>query len=231
MAPTRSAISDEQGRQLVVALDGDGRPMERGDRPFRVGEGHERVERTDLRAGRHRRLQDLRPERTARVDHRLAAVHADAGRQRRDHVVGHGEDDQLDLLDEGLRLGERARPLDEAREAFPAAGVAAGDGVDRPAGPAQGEPERRPDRTRAHDPGVWRLAGYGMVMRMHVIALVRLVAVAMVPIRDGVEIDAGRLDRRFRLGAFAGRALAGKVAPRLHRSVFRRARYACTHRV
>src|SRR5688572_30577508 len=103
--------------------------------------------------------------------------------------------------------------------------------MDRPAGPAQREPERCPDRACPDDPRVWRLAGHRMVMRVDVITLVRLVAVSVMPVRDGVEIDAGRLDGRFRLGAFARRALAGKVAPRLHRSVFRRARYACTHRV
>ena len=33
--------------------------------------------------------------------------------ERLDRIVGHGEDDQLDLLDEGLRLGERRGALDE----------------------------------------------------------------------------------------------------------------------
>ena len=49
-------------------------------------------------------------------------------------------------------LGERARAGDERPEPLAAAGVAAGDGVDRPAGPAQGDAERRPDGARADDP-------------------------------------------------------------------------------
>ncbi len=70
-------------RQLVVALDGDRRAVERRDRPFRVGEGDQRMEGADLGPGRHRRGEDLRPERAAGVDHRLAAVHPERAGQRR----------------------------------------------------------------------------------------------------------------------------------------------------
>ena len=49
------------------------------------------------------------PSSAAGVDHRLAAVHPEAARQRRDRIVRDGEDDQLDLLDEGLGLDERPR--------------------------------------------------------------------------------------------------------------------------
>ena len=59
--------------------------------------------------------QDLGAERAAGVDHRLAAVHPEARGQRGDGVVGDGEDDQLDLLDEGLRLGERPATRRRAR--------------------------------------------------------------------------------------------------------------------
>ncbi|MGH7564638.1 MAG: hypothetical protein ACREK5_09480, partial [Gemmatimonadota bacterium] len=79
----------EQVGQLVVALDGDGRPVERRDRPLRVGEGDEGVERADLGPRRHRRGEGLRPEQAARVDHRLAAVHPDLASERLDRIVRH----------------------------------------------------------------------------------------------------------------------------------------------
>jgi hypothetical protein len=66
-------------------------------------------------------------------------------------------------------------------------------------------------------------------MGMRVIG-VRPVVVAM-SVRDGIQVDAGRLDGGLRVGPLARRTLTGEVAPRLHRPVFRRARYACTHRV
>ena len=65
----------EHGRQLIVALDGDGGAMKGLDRTLRVGERDQRVERPDLGPGRHGRCEDLGTERPAGVDHGLAAVH------------------------------------------------------------------------------------------------------------------------------------------------------------
>ena len=62
----------------------------------------------DLGAGAHRRREDLRPERAAGVDHRLAAVHPERAGQRGDGVVRDGQDDQLDLVEDRLRVGEDA---------------------------------------------------------------------------------------------------------------------------
>ena len=67
----------QQRQQLIVAFDGHGRPVERGDCPLGVGEGNQRVERPDLRPGGLGRFEDLGTERAAGVDHRLAAVHPD----------------------------------------------------------------------------------------------------------------------------------------------------------
>ena len=71
------------------------------------------------------------------VDHRLTAVHPDRRCKRRERIVGDRQDDEFDLLDEGLGVDER--PLDghEAPEPLAPTRVAAGDGVDRPAGPGQ----------------------------------------------------------------------------------------------
>ena len=162
--------------------------------------------------------EHLGSERAARVDHRLAAVHPDLAGERLDRVVRHGQDDQLDLLDEGLRLGERPGARRPAREPRPPAGVAAGDRMDRPAGPAEGEPERGPDRAGADDAGRRRLARPRALVRVGVPVSVDLaVVVAVVARRDGVEVDAGRRDRRLGLCAVALRVVARQRAPRLHR--------------
>ena len=170
----------------------------------------------DLGAGAHRRRQDLRPQGAAGVDHRLAAVHPEGGSQRGDGVVRDGQDDQLDLVEDGLRIGKDAGHLDQRAEALPAAGVAAGHGLDRPAGAAQGDSERGPDRTGPDDPDDRRLAGSGVGVRVDVVARMGLVTVAVAAGRDRVEVDAGRVDRRPRLGAGHLRVVAGQVAPAPH---------------
>ena len=163
-----------------------------------------------------RRREDLGVERAAGVDHRLPAVHPDRPGERRDGVVGDGDDDQLDLLDEGLRLGERADAVDLRAEPLAAGRVAAGDRLDRPAGPAQGDPEGGPDRARPDDPDDRRLARLGVLMRVLVVARVDVVAVAVVARRGRVEVDAGRLDRRLGLGvrsASSGPRRAARPTP------------------
>ena len=112
----------QQGDELVVALDRDGRAVERGDGALRVGERDERMERADLRPGRHRRREDLGAEQAARVDDRLPAVQPEVAGHGADGVVGHGQDDELDLVEERGRLGERPRPGDEAPEPLASAG-------------------------------------------------------------------------------------------------------------
>ena len=57
----------EQRGELVVALDRDRRPVEGRDRPLRVGERDERMERADLRAGGHRRARGPRRRATPLV--------------------------------------------------------------------------------------------------------------------------------------------------------------------
>ena len=211
----------QQRCQLVVALDRHGRPVERGDRPLHVREGDQRMERADLRPGGHRRGEDLGPERAAGVDHRLAAVHPQRGGQRADDVVGDGEHDQLDLIEDRLRVGEDAGDVDERAEPLAPSGIPAGDRVDRPAAAGQGDRERGPDRAGADDPGDRRLARTGVEMRVGVVARVGRVVVAMRARRRRMEVDAGRLDGGCRLCAigrlFAFGIVAGQVAPRLHR--------------
>ena len=71
--------------------------------------------------------EDLGPERAAGVDHRLAAVHPERGGQRADDVVRHGQDDQLDLVEDRLRVGEDAgarRPASGTARAGPASRLA-----------------------------------------------------------------------------------------------------------
>src|SRR6185503_15960954 len=109
-------------------------------------------------------------EQAARVDHRLAAVHVEAARDPRDRVVRDGEDDQLDLFDQGRRVGERPDARDEAPKPLAPRRVPAGDGMDRPAAAGQGDAEGRPDGAGPDDPDDRRLArralGVGMRVRM-----------------------------------------------------------------
>ena len=198
-------------REVVVALDRDGRAVERGDRPFRVGERDERVERADLRPGRHRRSEDLGAERPARMDHGLAAVHPDLAGERPDRVVGDGEDDQLDLLDQRLRLGEGARTLDGARRTAaggprrgsPRRGSASRHGSGRV--PALCRP-RRPRRSRSRVSRPARTCDADGVA----VGVDLAVAMAVVPGRDRVEVDPGSLDRGLGLGSITLRIVTGK---------------------
>jgi hypothetical protein len=102
------------------------------------------------------------------VDHRLAAVHPQASRQRGDRVIGHREDDELDLLHERRRLGEATGPLDEPAEPLAPLRVAAGDGMDRPAGPRQRDPERGAHGAAADDPDDRRLPRRAVDVRVAV---------------------------------------------------------------
>jgi hypothetical protein len=191
--------------------------MQRLDGTLRVREGHQWMERADLRPCRHRRSQDLGPEGAARMDHRLTAVHPKRAGEGGDRVVGDREDDELDLVEDRLRVGEDADDVDERAEPLTAGRVAAGDGVDRPAGTRQRHPQSGPDRPRPDDPDDRWLAGFGMRVRMDVVARVGLVAMAVHAGRRRVEIDAGRLDGGFLLGAISLGVVAGQTAPRLHR--------------
>ena len=122
--------------------------------------------------------------------------------ERRERVVRDGHDDQLDLLDEGLRLGEGPRAAGQPGQAL-AAGR--GRGWRRP-GPAS-----RPGSGRAPSavptappptmPGGRALTGPGVLVGMGVAVGVDLVAVAVVARRDRIEVDAGGLDGRLGLGA------------------------------
>ena len=170
MAPSARGHRAEHRRQLVVGLDRDGGPVERLDGPLGVGERDERVERADLGPGRHRRRQDLGAQGAAGVDHGLPAVHPEAAGERPDHIVRDGQDDQLDLLDQRLRVGEGPGDLDQRAEPLASTGVAAGHGVDRPAGPRQRHAERGADRARPDDPDDRWLARLRMLVRMGMVA-------------------------------------------------------------
>jgi hypothetical protein len=112
----------EQADQRVVALDGDGRPVQGLDGGVRIGEGDQGVEAGLLGPRRHGRLQDGRSEEAAGVDQRLAAVQAQIRRHRPDRVVGHGQEDERGLVEDARRLGEAASVRDRRPERLAARG-------------------------------------------------------------------------------------------------------------
>ena len=126
----------------------------------------------------------------ARVDHGLPRVQPERVGDLDDRVVGDGEDHELDVVHQGVRLGEPARPGDPLPELLPATGVPRRDRPDRPARPVERDAERGPDRPRADDPDHRALAGTRVGVRMGVVARVFDVAVAMVAGLDGIERDA-----------------------------------------
>ena len=130
------------------------------------------------------------------MDHGLAAVQPGLCRERGEGVVGDGDDDQLDLLDQGLRLGEGSGAAGQAGQSLAPVRIAAGDRLDRPVGPGQGERQRGADRAAADDARGRALAGPGVLMGMPVAVGVDLVAVAVVTRRERIEVDAGGLDGR-----------------------------------
>ncbi len=181
----------EQVEELVIALDRDRRAVEGRHRTLEIGECDERMERSDLSSRRHRGREGLGPEQSAGMDHRLAAVHVDRARDRGDRIVRHGDDDQLDLLDERRGVAERANPGDEPAEPVPSRLAPAGDGVDPPAGPVESHAEGRPDRAGPDDPDDRRLARAALNVRVSVGmgGMVVIRAVVRAVVRAVIAID------------------------------------------
>ena len=160
------------------------------------------MERARLGPGRHGRLEHLRAEQPAGVDHRLARVQAEAARERLDDIVRDGEHDELDVVHERVRLGEGADPRDELAEPLAPGRVARRDRAHGPARPRQRDAEGRPDRARADDPHDRPLARAGVRVRVDVVARVLEVAVAVGrPGLAGPGLRIGRLAHRLPAGA------------------------------
>src|SRR4051812_11580682 len=137
------------------------------------------METPDLGPGSHRGGKDLCSQRAAGMDHGLPAVHPKRAGESRHDVVGDGEDDQLDLVEDRLGIGEDAGHLDERAETIAPRRIAAGDRVDRPAGAGQRDAECRPDRTGPDDPDDGWLAGTRLDMGVRVVARVRPLVMTM----------------------------------------------------
>ena len=213
-ADRRRQLGEHRG-QLVVTLDRDRCPVQRGDRPVDVRERDQRMEGPRLRPRRHRRIQRLRPEKPAGVDHRLPPVQPELPGDLCDRVVRHGEDDQLHLVHQGIRLGERAGTRDVLAEAFASPGIAGGDRDHRPACAREGRAQGRAHRSGADDPHRRSLAGLAVDVRVGMIVRVVLVAVLVVTRRGGIEIDAMCRQLRGRLGALLRPALGQLASERL----------------
>jgi hypothetical protein len=106
-----------------------------------------------------------------------------------DGVVGHAHDDELDLLQQRVRLGEGAGAGYQGVEPVATSRVARCHGDHRPAGSGQCDAERGADRAGTHDPDQRWLTGRTMPMGMRMVVDVGLVAVPVSPRRLGIEVD------------------------------------------
>ncbi len=177
--------------------------------------------------------EDLRTEGAAGMDHRLAAVQPERAGQGGHDVVRDGEDHQLDLVEDWLRIGEDPVDVDQRAEPLAPRGVATGDRVDRPARARQGDAERSADRAGADDADDRRLTGGRVLVRVDVVG--GLAIGVTVRAGDGrVEVDARLGDGLLHLRPIALRVVAGEAAPGLHRGGPERVgegRRGFTHRV
>ena len=124
----------QQRHQLVVALDRDGRAGQRAHGGLLVGEGHHGMERAQLGAGCARRLEHRRVERARGVHGGLARVQAQLGGDIGDGIVGHGHEDEVDVVGDGRDRGHRVGRGHQSQEAMGLGLIARGDGRHRPAG-------------------------------------------------------------------------------------------------
>ena len=122
------------------------------------------------------------------MDERLAAVQAKLAGELGDGVVRDGQDDELRIVEQRRRLGERANARYERTEPLAPRLIPGSDGHDRPAGTMERRAERRAHGSRADDPDQRRLAGLRVAVRVLVCGLARPVVMAG-PRR--VEVDPG----------------------------------------
>jgi len=156
----------------------------------------------DLAPGRHGGLENLGAEQAAGVDQSLAAVQAHRVDDRWDGVVGHGQDHQLDFVENCVRLDESPCARDQAAEALAPACVPAGDRKHRPAGAAYSQPQRRADGPGADDADAG-CAAPALLMRMRMHMRVDQVAV---PVARHLAARVGRRRLSMTLSASLRRA-------------------------
>ncbi len=186
----------EQLEQRLVAFHGDRGATKRFDRAFDIGKGNQRVKRGSRRARRTRRIERGGGKRAAGVGDRLASVETNRVGHLRDGVVWHGEEDEIDVVDQLLAALDRPCARDEAGETGAAIGVARRDPRNRPPGSAERDSEcrSRVAGTDDPDPGqpagiVWRV---GMPVAEHPLDAV-IVGRVMVMLRVMVVLTVGRL--------------------------------------
>ena len=189
----------QQRQQRLVALERHGRAAQVRDGLVEVSERDERMEAALGRAGRHRRREHGRRQGAGRVDERLAAVEQQAAGRVRDGVVGHGQEDQVSVVEHGRGIGIGARAGHPFLEAPPALLVPARDRGHLPAGARERRAERRPDPARTDEADA-RLAVVDFVVvgvRMLVVGLTVLVVGA--PVRVVGVVGQLFLRKRFAL--------------------------------
>ena len=143
--------------------------MKRGDGEFRIRKGNEWMERANLRARRHRGLENVGAERSRGMNHRLTAVQAERSSNACERVVGHGEDDQFDFIEQRRCLGECPCSRHERLKTRASSGISGGDGAHRPASPNERCPQRRPHGSAADNAHHRRILRFGGGVRVGVI--------------------------------------------------------------
>ena len=127
--------------------------------PLRVGKGDEGVERGGQRARRLSRREDRRREEPAGVHEALARVEAQPGHDRRDGVVGHGQEGDLHVIQDRGRFRVGTRSGHRGDETLAPGWVTTGHRHDRPAGGREGASEHGPHPTRTDDAQARRTLG------------------------------------------------------------------------
>jgi hypothetical protein len=132
------------------------------------------------------------------VDQSLAAVQAQSGGCSPDGVVGHGQEDQIRLVEHGMRLEEAARTGDAFDEAGASRVVAAGHGTHLPAGAGEGDRQHGTHPPCAHERDARPTVGLRVG---HVVLVVLVVHVVLVVLAGHGRIVAAFADVRRGIGA------------------------------
>ena len=109
----------------------------------------------------------------------LAAIQAEALGRTGDGIVGHGQEDQLRLVEYGERVGKGARAGHHLLEPAPALLVPAGNRRDVPAGTREGSTKSRTNPACSYERDVWPAVVGVLVLVVGVVVGVFMIGVVV----------------------------------------------------